>query len=109
MQRALAATVIIFLSCVPYIQDQKAPDARRVEARKAFDEGQRLAEAVRYAEAVPLIERALELSTANHGEAHPEVARCLDLLGNTRRQQGDFARAEPLLQRGLAIREAVYG
>ncbi|HEX8822454.1 MAG TPA: CHAT domain-containing tetratricopeptide repeat protein [Archangium sp.] len=80
-----------------------------MEARKAFDEGQRLAEAVRYAEAVPLIERALELSTANHGEAHPEVARCLDLLGNTRRQQGDFARAEPLLQRGLAIREAVYG
>ncbi|ATB36127.1 hypothetical protein CYFUS_001541 [Cystobacter fuscus] len=66
-------------------------------------------EAERYAEVVPLAERALELREAALGETHLEVARCLNLLGDALQAQGRYTRAEPILQRGLAIREVALG
>jgi CHAT domain-containing protein/Tfp pilus assembly protein PilF len=84
-------------------------DARLVEAQRAFDEGKRLTEAGHYAEAVPLVEHALELREAVLGRAHLEVATCLDLLGDTHRGKGGYAQAAPPLQRALAIREAALG
>jgi CHAT domain-containing protein/Tfp pilus assembly protein PilF len=88
----------------------KAPlDARLAEARQAFDEGERLRQAGQYVQAIPLAERALEQRQAVLGNTHPEVAQCLDLLGDLYRRSGEHARAAPLLQRALSLREAVLG
>ena len=108
--RALVVTALLVLCCAAYATVEKAPtDARLLEARKAFEEGKKLKEGGQYAEAVLLVERSLELRETVRGEAHPEVASCLDLLGVVHRLQGDHARAEPLLQRAHAIREATLG
>jgi CHAT domain-containing protein/Tfp pilus assembly protein PilF len=106
MQRVLGTAALIALCCAACATVQNAPlDPRLVEAQKAFDEGQRLKDEGQYAEAVPLVERALELRKAVLGEAHPEVARCLNLLGIVHAIQEDFTRARPLLQRALKLRE----
>ena len=110
MQRALAATALMLLYCTACATVEKVPtDARLLEARKAFDESTRLRAAEQYTEAVPLAERALQLREAVLGGAHPEVASCLNLLGDVHRLRGDHARAGPLLQRALAIRETALG
>ena len=80
-----------------------------MEAQKLYEEGRRLREAGKYAEAVPLLERALELRESIHGGTHLEVAKCLNLLGDVHRQRGTYTRAEPLFERALAIREAALG
>jgi CHAT domain-containing protein/Tfp pilus assembly protein PilF len=110
MQRAFAATALIILCCAACATVEKAPmDTRLLEAQKALDEGQRLKEAGKYAEVLPLVERALELREVALGGTHPEVASCLNLLGDVHRLLGSHARAEPLLQRALAIVEAAFG
>src|SRR3954471_24278222 len=107
MQRGFAAAALIILCCAACATVGKAPaDARLVEAQKAFDEGQRLKAAGKYAEATPLVERAVEPREAGLGETPLGVPGSLAPLGDPHRQQESYARAEPLLQRALAIREA---
>ncbi|RKH41472.1 CHAT domain-containing protein [Corallococcus sicarius] len=85
------------------------PEARLLGARAAFDEANTLWDAGRYAEAVSRDEQALAGFEAALGSTHPEVARCLDLLGRHLLLQGSSARAEPLLLRALALRETALG
>jgi CHAT domain-containing protein/multidrug resistance efflux pump len=110
MQRALTAAALFVLFCMACATVEKvSTDARLVEAQAAFDEGRRLNTEGKYAEAVPLFERALELREAALGGSHLEVARCLNLLGNIHQELGHYARAELLLKRALTIREAELG
>ena len=110
MQRALAVAALIILCGAACSAVKKAPmDPRLVEAQEALDGAQSLKEAGEYPKAVLLGEYALELWESIHGDTHPEVANCLNLLGDTHRLRGDYTQAEPLLQRALAIREAVFG
>ncbi len=110
MQRILTVAALAVLCCAACATVEKVPtDARLAEAQKAFDEGQRLKEARQYAEALPLVERALELREAVLGKKHSDVARCLYLLGDVYRQQRDYPRAEFFLQRALGVQEVVLG
>ncbi|NMO19167.1 CHAT domain-containing protein [Pyxidicoccus fallax] len=84
-------------------------DARLQVARMAYEEALRLHEAGSYARAVEQGHRALALREEVLGDSHPEVASCLNLLGGMHRLQGDFARAEPLYDRAVAILEAALG
>ncbi|MCP3140307.1 CHAT domain-containing tetratricopeptide repeat protein [Pyxidicoccus xibeiensis] len=88
-----------------------APDveARLEEALAAHAGAGALHAKGRYSEALAQGERALVLLESVLGSAHPEVARCLDLLGVLYQLQGNAAGAESLLQRGLAVREAALG
>jgi CHAT domain-containing protein/Tfp pilus assembly protein PilF len=108
--RILATAVLLTLGCAACATVEKAPaDTRLEEAQRAFDEAHQLMEEAHYAEAVPRIEQALKLREAVLGTAHPEVARCLELLGVVHRRLGNHARAQELLQRALALREAALG
>ncbi len=110
MQRVLVVSVILVLGCTACATVEKAPmDARLVEAQRAFDEGKRLRHEGQYAQAVQQLEHALELRESVLGQMHPEVARCLNLLGNVHQLQGNHARAEMLLQRALGIAKAALG
>ncbi|MFP2924428.1 tetratricopeptide repeat protein [Pyxidicoccus sp. 3LG] len=108
-QALLRAVLLILSSSACATMDRGGGDARLAEAQQAYEQGLREKEAGHYAEAVPLLERALELREAALGDRHPEVARCLNLLGAIQLFQGGHARAELLLQRALAIREAAFG
>jgi CHAT domain-containing protein/tetratricopeptide (TPR) repeat protein len=104
------AVALLVLCCAACATVGQGPeDARLLEAHRAFDEAQKLEDTGRYAEAVPLAERALELREATLGVLHLEVARSLTLLGNLRLRQGAYSLTRPLYERALAIREQALG
>ncbi|WP_242589548.1 CHAT domain-containing tetratricopeptide repeat protein [Corallococcus macrosporus] len=99
--------VVLALGCAARMPAEGGQqEARLSEARKAYVRMLELYGAGRYAEALAQGEHALVLQEAVLGSMHPEVADCLNRLGVFYQLQGDFGRAEPLLRRGLAIREA---
>jgi tetratricopeptide (TPR) repeat protein len=63
----------------------------------------------RYAEAEPLLTRALTIREKARGPDNGEVADTLHNLASAYRGQGRAAEAEPLLARALPIREMVLG
>ena len=63
----------------------------------------------RYAQALPLFERALSVAESTFGPDHAETAAALGPLALLLRHQGDLARAEPLYERALAISEKTIG
>jgi len=62
-----------------------------------------------YAEARPLLERALGIQERALGPDHPDVAVSLNNLAGVLRAQGDYAGARPLFERALGIYEWVLG
>jgi hypothetical protein len=63
----------------------------------------------RFAEAEPLMRRALAILEAALGSEHPEVATRLNNLAGLLKATNRFAEAEPLMRRALAILEASLG
>ena len=63
----------------------------------------------RYAEAIPLYERALAIKEKVLGPEHPDVALSLNNLASLHRDQGRYAVAEPLNERALKIWENALG
>ena len=53
--------------------------------------------------AQPLIERALAIREKALGPEHPDTASNLNNLASILRRQGDYAAAQPLFERALAI------
>jgi tetratricopeptide (TPR) repeat protein len=62
-----------------------------------------------YRQARPIAERALRVTEATLGAAHPEVAWRYDGLGATLRRLGDLAGARMQYERALAIAEVALG
>jgi tetratricopeptide (TPR) repeat protein len=62
-----------------------------------------------YAQALPLLQRALAICEKVLGAEHPNTATSLHNLALLYKYQGDYAQALPLSQRALAIREKVSG
>jgi len=63
----------------------------------------------RYAQALPLFERAVTVAERSFGPDHAETAAALGPLALLLRHQGELARAEPLYERALAISERTIG
>jgi CHAT domain-containing protein/Tfp pilus assembly protein PilF len=79
------------------------------EARKLLDESLKLHRAGKYSEALPPVERALEIRQRVLGPEHPYVAQSLNNLAHIHVDKGAYARAEPLFIRALGIREKALG
>jgi CHAT domain-containing protein/Tfp pilus assembly protein PilF len=79
------------------------------EARNLLAENIKLQSAAKYDEALPIIERALEIRERVLGPDHPDLAACLNSLGILYKNKGDLVKAEALYQRALAIREKTMG
>jgi serine/threonine-protein kinase len=62
-----------------------------------------------YADAAPLLERALALRREHLGPEHAEVADSLNRLAVLRAKAGSYDLAEPLFRSALEIRMKVYG
>ena len=59
-----------------------------------------LYQAGKFDEAIPIARFSLELSEKAVRPDHPDTARDLNNLGELYRSMGDYAKAEPLYQRG---------
>ncbi|EAU67728.1 CHAT domain-containing tetratricopeptide repeat protein [Stigmatella aurantiaca] len=101
---------VILLCCAAgTVKADEPGNARLLEAQTAYDEAVKLFEAGKYADALERSKHSLLLREAELGGAHPDVAKCVALLGILHWTQGDYVQAEPLIQRGLEIREAALG
>ena len=63
----------------------------------------------KYDQAVVVAQEALDAAEANVGPDHPDVATSLYNLAWLYETQGDYAKAEPLYKRSLAIDEKALG
>ena len=63
----------------------------------------------RYAEAEPLMRRAVEIDEATFGEDHPEVAADINNLAQLLKATNRLTEAETLMRRALAIFDASFG
>ena len=77
---------------------------------RVFDDmGNYLREQGRYAEAQPLLTRALGIRERALNPDHPDVAKSLNNLAILHSDQGRYAEAQPLYERALTIREKTLG
>jgi CHAT domain-containing protein/Tfp pilus assembly protein PilF len=84
-------------------------DRALYKARKLDTEFFRLYDAGKYDQALPLVERVLEIRERVLGTEHPDVARALNNLAILYDDKADYAKAEPLFQRARAISEKSLG
>ncbi|MBM7115770.1 CHAT domain-containing tetratricopeptide repeat protein [Archangium primigenium] len=102
--------LVMTLGCATAIETgRQSMDARLLEAQAAINVATKLKESGGYSAALVQAEHALALRKEILGDAHPDVASCLNLLGELYLRQGDMAHAEQVLVRALAIRESVFG
>ena len=84
-------------------------EAQLAEANRLDQQVTQLYQAGRYAEAVPLAQKALAIREKALGPEHPDMATTLNNLALLYQAQGDYGRAAPLYQRSLAVREKALG
>jgi len=79
------------------------------DARKQFEMALKLVGAGKYDDALPIVERALEIRERLLGTEHRDVAAAIDSLAIIYSGRGEFVKAEPLFKRALDIREKALG
>lgn len=79
------------------------------QARELHTESRRLYFASRYDDALPALERALELREKALGPEHPMIAANLNNLASLYRNKGAYAKAESLHHRARTIWEKTLG
>src|SRR5437660_1705048 len=86
-----------------------AQEADRKELLDARNKAAALAKEGKASEAIPQYEKALALAPKVYGSDHIETAALMNSLALLYKQQGEYAKAEPLYHRSLEIREAKLG
>jgi CHAT domain-containing protein len=87
-------------------------DADRAELEKAkqlYPEYLKLRNSGKYAQAVPLLKKQLEIRRRILGTQHPDYAASLNSLGLLHKIMADYGRAEPFYVEALAIYKTALG
>jgi CHAT domain-containing protein/Tfp pilus assembly protein PilF len=79
------------------------------EARELYEKHLELHRAGKYDEALPLVERSLEIRERILGPEHRDVAALIHSKAVLCWLKGDYSKAEPLFQQALRIRERALG
>jgi CHAT domain-containing protein/tetratricopeptide (TPR) repeat protein len=103
----LAAAVLA--GCVMSAGVSRAEDDEGARAHAAYEKGWALKENGQLKEAVPYMEKALELATRAYGKDHPNVAVILNDLAIVYQAMSQYTKAEMTYQRALKIREDKLG
>jgi len=113
---ATLASLLLTLGSLPATNLAQPPVAQAPRPSAGLAEAERLNRQViqlyrqgKYAEAIPLAERVLQISETELGPSHPDTATNLNNLAGLYQAQGRYAEAEPLYQRALKIRETELG
>jgi CHAT domain-containing protein/tetratricopeptide (TPR) repeat protein len=105
VRSALAGFVLICVVCAGGAASSQSSGELDALNRKVTE----LDGAGRYAEAIPLAEKSLQLTRAQLGDEHIESASRQGWLAHLYSAQGRFAEAGPLYMRSLAITEKAEG
>ncbi|MGJ3251913.1 MAG: tetratricopeptide repeat protein [Elainellaceae cyanobacterium] len=97
------------LSLQPASSQEVTAAEQLAEAEQLGQQVTQLYQQGRYADAIPLAQRVLEILETALDENHPLVATSLNNLAELYRAQGNYAAAEPLYQRSLSIVETALG
>lgn len=94
--------------------ERVAPLAREIQTRLAAaaaqaEEGEKLHDKGRDAQAEPLFRQVVEARREILGEDFPDMAVAYNELGSALMNQGEYAEAESVLQKSLAIRRRLLG
>ncbi len=94
------ASITLILSVVPALGQVELDEATALNKKvmQLYQEG-------KYAEAIPLAQKTLNLRERALGANHRDVAESLHNLAGLYEAVGAYARAEPLYQRALSIKE----
>ena len=98
----LSALALWILACPASLAEDDDPSALNRQVKQLIEQGN-------YQEAIPIAERAVEVSRRARGLEQPETTDALNNLGLLFQKIGDYAKAEPLLQEALRIRQEVLG
>jgi tetratricopeptide (TPR) repeat protein len=98
----LTALGLWILLCPTLLAQDDDPNALNQQVNQLIVQG-------KYQEAIPIAERAIEVSKRVRGPEQPETAAALNNLGFLFQRIGDYPKAEPLLQEALRIRQKVLG
>src|SRR5271165_5955931 len=98
----LLAVGLWILGCPASWAEDDDPNALNQQVNQLIAQG-------KYQEAIPIAERAIEVSKRVRGPEQPETAAALNNLGFLFQKIGDYPKAEPLLQEALRIRQKVLG
>ena len=99
---ALCALLLVAAPQASSGQDLKEAEELTAKVTQLHDAG-------KFAEALPLAQRALSLREQALGPNHADVASSLENLATLYSAQGRYADVEPLLERSVTIRESVLG
>ena len=109
MTRPLAKSLSVLLTvgfwilaCPASWAEDDDPNALNQQVTQLIEQG-------KYQEAIPIAERAVEVSKRVRGPEQPETVEALNNLGLLFQRIGDYAKAEPLYQEALRIRQKVLG
>ena len=91
------------------VRDANEKDRLLHEARRLLAESTRMSDAGKYTEALPMVEKALELRKRVWGADHPDLYQPLLSLAVINFRNGDYAKGEALCQRALVITENALG
>jgi CHAT domain-containing protein/Flp pilus assembly protein TadD len=108
LTKGLLIFVILGLALLvgtPAWSDEDSPQ----KAKELNQEVEQLYQQGRYAEAIPVAERALAIDEKYLGPEHPDTATSLNNLAVLYKYIGAYNKAEPLYRRSLAIREKALG
>src|SRR5271167_4555908 len=98
----LLALALWILACASAWAEDDDPDALNQQVNQLIEQG-------KYQEAIPIAKRGVEVAKRAPGPEHPETADALNNLGFLFNKIGDYAKAEPLYQEALRIRQKVLG
>ncbi len=101
LARRLAAMVAAGLICGVVLAGA-AHSQGSSDLAKLLAEVSRLREQGKYADAIPIAERAVALARQRHGEEHPELALAMNWLASVYHDQGRYREAEPLYRLGAS-------
>ena len=109
MARPLAKSTFVLLALSFWILSSSASLAEDENPNALNKQVKQLIEKGKYQEAIPIAERAVEVAKRARGPENPETASALNNLGLLFDYTADYAKAEPLFQEALRIRQKVFG
>ena len=101
-QKMIIALALCLVGASAVLAQQEKWNELNQEVVKLNQEG-------KYAEAIKVAEKRLEMAERTFGPDHPNVATSLSNLAELYDSQGKYSEAEPLFKRSLAIREQALG
>jgi tetratricopeptide (TPR) repeat protein len=92
----------------PHLQERSTAKTH-VDSKALNQQVDQLIGEEKYQEAIPIAERAVEMAKRTRGSENTDTPDALNNLGLLFRKSGDYAKAEPLYQEALRIRQKVLG